>query len=111
VVLLLTIQRNCGFASHDTKSVPLDKYGVAEEVALIRNPGSGVKACTSPIDHRERSVRGHTRRGANGTKLGGLAKSVMEGPVNGKEELDSFADRSDILTLDAKISQTRYVLR
>jgi hypothetical protein len=40
---------NCDFASYNTKSDALGKYGVAEEEALLRTPGTDIKVYTSPI--------------------------------------------------------------
>jgi hypothetical protein len=39
---------NCGFASHDTTSDALKKYSVADEMALIRTPKTGLKGVYSP---------------------------------------------------------------
>jgi hypothetical protein len=60
----------------------LDKFDVAEEVAVIRTPGTGVKAFTSPIVPLSRVER-----------CQGRAKSVMEEAVKSQEDLINIVDR------------------
>jgi hypothetical protein len=55
---------SCGFPSHETASDTLDKYGIVEELALIRTLGTGEQAYTYPFVPLFRVSAGvyHTRR-------------------------------------------------
>jgi hypothetical protein len=91
--ICLELVGNCGFASHDTKSDALGKYGVPEEVELIRIPGTGVKAYTSPIAPLSKVSVGVYRTRRERSRVGRAGKRALEGPVKSKKDPDNSGKR------------------
>jgi hypothetical protein len=58
--ICFTLVGSCGFAYHETKSDTLGKYGIVEELALIRTLGTGEQAYTYPLVPLFRVSSGYT---------------------------------------------------
>ena len=84
---------SCGFASLETTSDALGKYGSAEELALIRTLGTGEQAYTNPIAPLFRVGVGVSVAAGRGVipNVARTVNRVIEGPVKSKEDLDSFS--------------------
>jgi hypothetical protein len=72
----------------------LDKFGIGEEVVLILAPGQGLQAYTSLIIPFSRVISAGVPTDARAVlSWEGWGKSMMEGPVKSKEDLDRLDKR------------------